>query len=167
MRITRSVKRLVAVVTSTVALVSVLNVPAFAHDQYHNVTLSGSIFIKDDDLWPNPDDTGTHIFSGSVRVGREIFSQTFETSGCVGGEVLGELTVIVEDQSNGWVKARARGRLFESESCPNSDMDGDSGERVVWVPSGGERSLEFRVHNGEPGDFGYNDYKLTIRNLPA
>ncbi len=133
----------------------------------HRVNLSGSIFIHDDDLWPNPDDNGTHIFSDSVQVGGDVFSKTFTTEDCVGGEVRGHLSVIVEDQTSTQIKVRARGRLFEQESCNNDDLDGDSGERVMFVPLGSTRTMTFRVNNGEPGDGGYNDYTLRVQNLQA
>ena len=161
-------QRLMTVVSLLAVLVGgLLAGPAQAHDNYHRVNLSGSIYTLDDDLWPNPDDSGTHIFSGSVRVGPNVFSQSFSTSDCVGGEVYSTLSVIVEDQAGGWIKARARGRVFEYENCPNGDLDGDSGEKTVWVPLGSERTITFRVHNGEPGDYGYTDYRLTVQNRPA
>jgi hypothetical protein len=155
----------VAFTVATVAALSVVGAaaPAHADGQYNRVTLSGSIFIHDDDLiW---DDNGTHLFSSSVRVGPTAFSKSYRTWDCVGGEVYGTLLVIVEDQNNGWVKIRARGRLYEQETCPNSDLDGDSGEKVLWVPPNSSRSLQFRVDNGEPSDGGYNVYTLRVQNI--
>jgi hypothetical protein len=139
--------------------------PAHADNVRNRVTLSGSIYMLDDDWWPNPDDSGTHLFSTSVRVGGATFSKTFTTSGCVGGEVKGSLLVVVEDHNSGWVKIRARGRLYESTSCPNGDLDGDSGERVLWVAPNSSGTLKFRVDNGEPLDAGYNVYKLRVQNI--
>ncbi len=140
-------------------------VPAHADEVNNRVTLSGSIYMLDDDLWPNPDDSGTHLFSTSVRVGGSTFSKSFATAGCVGGEVYGHLLVIVEDHANGWVKVRARGRLYEGSSCPNGDLDGDSGEKVLWVAPNRSGTLQFRVDNGEPFDAGYNKYTLRVQNV--
>ena len=150
------------------AVLAPMGAPAHAHDGDHRVNVSTRIVIHDDDLWPNPDDNGSDIDSASFTVGPDNFSETFSTSTCVGGEVKGDLKVVVEHQSpSGSVRARVRGRLYEAESCPNTDLDGDSGERVLWVALGSTRTLTFRVHNGEPGDAGYNDYTVRVQNLAA
>ena len=137
--------------------------PAFAHGNYHNVEVSGSLYLVDDESWGS-NETGWHSFTGAVTVGDWITQNSYSTNGCVGGEVRGELRVTVDDSAQypGWVLAHVDARLYEGTSCGTGDLDGHRAFSR-WVAAGASEHFQFRVHNDdEGGDF--VDFNFNVRN---
>ena len=159
-------KRLTALAVGlpvTVLAAGLTAAPAQAHGSYHNVETSGSMYLVDDETWGS-NETGWHSFTGAATVGNWISQNSYSTSGCVGGEVRGELRVTVNDSTTypGWVLASVDARLYEGTSCSTSDLDG---RRTMsrWIARGTSSNFSFRVSNtAEGGD--YIDFNFNVRN---
>ena len=137
--------------------------PAFAHGNYHNVEVSGSMYLVDDESWGS-DETGWHSFTGAATVGNWITQNSYSTNHCVGGEVRGDLRVTVDDSAQypGWVLATVDAKLYEGTSCSTGDLDGHR-RYSRWVAAGGSENFTFRVNNTDEGG-DYIDFNFNVRN---
>ena len=155
-----------AIPALALVLLGVGAAPASAHSNNHNIGVSGSMYLLDDESWGS-DETGWHSFTGGVVVGGWLSQNQYFTSGCVGGEVRGELRVTINDSSQypGWVYASIDAKLYEGTSCSTGDLDG---HRALggWIAKGQIRNFAFRVNNtDEGGDF--IDFNFNVSNYTS
>jgi hypothetical protein len=133
--------------------------------RFRRVSAGGSVFVLDDDFLDD-DESGTFGIGGLCSVDPSNRFSTFFTGGngtCVDDEAKIDITVecrlLGDDET---VQVKVIGKLFESDSCPNSDEDG-SGEQTLNLAPDQTGTFTFRVDNtDEGGDFA--DINLSVTN---
>lgn len=163
----RLTKLLAAVPAVALIAIGTGAAPASAHSANHNIGVSGSMFLLDDESWPWSDETDWHHFSGGIVVGGWLSQNQYATRSCVGDELRGELRVTVNDSSQypGWVYASVDAKLYEGTSCSTGDLDGHR-TFGAWIAKGQIRNFAFRVSNtAEGGD--YIDFNFNVSNYTS
>ncbi len=162
----RITKVLAAVTAMALVAIGAGAAPASAHSANHNIGVSGSMYLVDDEWWGS-DETGWHYFSGGVVVGGWLSQNQYSTKACVGDEVRGELYVTINDSSQypGWVYASIDARLYEGTSCTTGDLDGRR-TTGAWIAKGQIKNFTFRVNNTDEGG-DYIDFNFNVSNYTS
>jgi hypothetical protein len=139
---------------------------ATPHDPPHLVSITGNIFMYDEDTWPESDDVGNSMVYVQTSVGSNVPSGTASAEGCVDDEVRVVVSYRVDDSLEwpGWVLVTPTYRLYEGASCGTTDLDGAVGLDPVWVgPNESVNLAPARVHNtAEGGDWA--EVTVSVRN---
>ncbi len=88
---------------------------------------------------------------------------------CIGGEVYGKVYMDASCQSNGTVTLNSYIELYESDHCPNTDLDGSKSNIRLIIPADtGKVQQEVRVRNDKENDddllfFSYKGKNTSVK----
>lgn len=133
--------------------------------RFRALSASGTVFVLDHDS-TSSNEAGLFAIGGSCSVDPRNRFASFFTGGdgtCVDDEIKINITVeciLLNDDET--VQVRVTGSLFESSSCPNSDLDGIEVQVRNLAPDQ-TATFAFRVNNTVEGD-DFADINLTVTN---
>jgi len=138
--------------------------PSNTTEAHRRVTLNGSVYVEDDDAWPNPNDTNTCFLSDSVVLDPVTKTEHTLPFNCCADEAHAEGTVTVRlNPADKSVFSRIDVTLFERSGCGATDNDGE-GQANVLVAKDGNGTMTATATNGEWRSDDFTRVQVNVTN---
>ncbi|MBI5652414.1 MAG: hypothetical protein HZC40_18505 [Chloroflexi bacterium] len=128
------------------------------------VTISGSMFILDDESWPFSDEKGTFSISESRTLSPSNRRAEIFMKHCVGDEVRVELNFILQlEGDNTTVSVTGQAKLFEGTNCVTRDKE-DSKTFAMKLTAGASQATTIKLKNRGVGGGDYANINFSVLN---
>jgi hypothetical protein len=158
-------QKLAITTVSAVGFAGILNLVLPAYPQLNGnqvslrqVTVSGTIDIKDDETWPASDERETVPVSATGVIGVEP-SSFVEMEGCAGDEVRVTLELNAQGAARNAVLITGTARLYEGTNCTTTDLEQEKSIRLT-VPA--DSYAPFTINLANSGFGGGDTAKITL-----
>lgn len=138
--------------------------PSNTTEAHRRVTINGSVYVEDDDAWPNPNDKNTCFLNDAVVLDPVNKVQHSFPFSCCADEARSEGSVVVRlNPADKSVFSRIEVRLYERSGCNNNDKDGE-GQANVLVAKDGNGTMTATATNGEWRSDDFTRVQVNVRN---